>query len=529
MRFSHIDSVRVWSVGLIVLLAAVVPRSAGAAGAGDIYFVAQRVPQAIKSEPGRPFGKALPSVDALCRVDPDGRGLKEIYHTEATIRGFSLSSDGTRIACSLVDRPGPFDQRSASAEVVVIRAVDGVVVNRVDTLRLGVRVFGSPVLLPDGKHLGLTVCDLPPGATLAASGSAANGGILPTPNTPPSIPKVPSFPQGRDGRGNPAANTSANPWELGRLEAQPFIATIDLDGKNLKRIAPGIEPCWSPDGGTILYTSYAFEPDLRKRIRPALRLYAMSASGVGGSGAAPAAHPVGPERSAAGVFSPDGRKIAYVANWDGAAGELCIADAGGASAQALKLDPALYVTPRWLPRAQTALDGARLQVVVYPEATKALQDIVARQVRKSVWTLVPDRAGFGGMRQVSPSLSDVHHNCSVDADLESLLWWLSMQPSGSSPTTSPAIGSGGRQAFPVPDSPDAVGPSDPPGAERLRNIPKPPSTTPQPIPPGMTVHSEGTRVFFHDAEGHEKPIPDGYWRLPNGFVIHVVAGQNTAR
>ena len=65
------------------------------------------------------------------------------------------------------------------------------------------------MLLPDGAHVGLTVCKV------ADRGSR----------------------------------------DFGHFPSQPYVATIDLDGHNLTQLAPGAMPCWSPDGATILFTA----------------------------------------------------------------------------------------------------------------------------------------------------------------------------------------------------------------------------------------------------------------------------------
>ena len=47
----------------------------------------------------------------------------------------------------------------------------------------------------------------------------------------------------------------------------------------------------------------------------------------------------------------------------------------------------------------------------------------------------------------------------------------------------------------------------------------------QSVPRGSTVQFVGTKVFLRDAEGHRKPMPDGRWRLPNGYIMTVRGGE----
>jgi len=79
----------------------------------------------------------------------------------------------------------------------------------------------------------------------------------------------------------------------------PTLAVMDSDGKNRRTLVPGMLPSWSADGRTILYTLYPKDGPGP----PALFVVAADGSHSRQLVA----------NAAMGVFSPDGKHIAYVA------------------------------------------------------------------------------------------------------------------------------------------------------------------------------------------------------------------------
>jgi Tol biopolymer transport system component/ankyrin repeat protein len=112
------------------------------------------------------------------------------------------------------------------------------------------------------------------------------------------------------------------PWEVGAPDGiDPQLYVIDADGKNLRRLGRGIAPSWSPDGKWILYTDikstgssstfslWQMDADDRRRERL-----------IDGAGM--------------GVWSPDGKRIAYVHDQEEMSG-IFVMDADGSSGRLL--------------------------------------------------------------------------------------------------------------------------------------------------------------------------------------------------
>jgi TolB protein len=106
-------------------------------------------------------------------------------------------------------------------------------------------------------------------------------------------------------------------------------------------------PNWSPDGDTIIYTSY------RMRNSPLLFL---SSRGRGRPGRLlPSLR--GDHSEYRGVYSPDGRQVALVLSQPGEATEIHVADPDGRGMRRLTRNRAIDISPSWSP------DGRRLAFV----------------------------------------------------------------------------------------------------------------------------------------------------------------------
>jgi hypothetical protein len=475
------------------------PAFDASAAANDAYFIQQRV--ALPSTPPKaPRGGATPFViklqsatDIITRTDAaDGTNLKNLWQTEASIRAMSVSGDGSRICCLVEGVPDstPSGAPGRSDPRLMLLRSDGSVIKPIDLGPLNVRVFGAPVFA-DPQHIGLTVCSI-------SAAPAPARPVLPPPRSAQPAP-------GELERLASQRAAGQRQWELGQFPSQPFIATIDLEGHNLKRLAPGAMPCWSPDGKTILYTELKIEETT-------------AAAAGGAAGPAPATQPslhyrlmvmdaggqspraVAPEHSCDGCFSPDGGRIAYIANIADHKSDLIIADADGSNAHAVSTAAAsLYASPRWID------GGKRLEFVSFSPPPKG-RDMRVNQLN-CIWSIALNGSAAPA-QQLSPPLTNFVHGCAIDADAETWIF---------------------HRAFPLPKyarPSEGLLPPPQPNQPRLPGVPAD-FGEPKPIPDGVTIESFGTKVYFRDASGNRKPVPDGVYVLPNGMLMTVRGGERT--
>lgn len=124
------------------------------------------------------------------------------------------------------------------------------------------------------------------------------------------------------------------------------IWVMDADGERVRAATNGkslkVFPDWTPDGGAILYTSYP-----PKRGLPGLYLTSRGEYRPG-----PILSRVLPELPKyRGVFSPDGKNLAIVTSFDGAA-ELFRVDRTGRDLVRLTKSSAIDISPAWSPDGQ---------------------------------------------------------------------------------------------------------------------------------------------------------------------------------
>jgi Tol biopolymer transport system component len=120
----------------------------------------------------------------------------------------------------------------------------------------------------------------------------------------------------------------------GPPDAQIF--AIDADGKNLKRVGTvdGIMPSVSPDGKQILYTALGKDT----------ALHVMNADGTGARKLR--------DKAMMGVWSPDGKKIAYVADAGGKEPALFVSNPDSSGAVRLTKSKGMEFGPQWSPNGK---------------------------------------------------------------------------------------------------------------------------------------------------------------------------------
>jgi hypothetical protein len=434
----------------------------------------------------------------------EGKNLKALWQTDGSIRSFTVSQGGARIICLEIPLDSAAPGRT-EPHLVLLRA-DGSIIRKIDLAPLNLRVFGAPQFV-DQQHIGLTVCAVPAAAPANAAAPAR-------PAQPPA--RTAQLAPGEFERMASQNTVARQQWAVGQFPSQPFIATIDLEGHNLKRLGPGAMPCWSPDGKTILYTEVHLDEQAAPSVAAAL------AAGTAAAGGAPPAtqpssrfrlmlmdadghnpRPLGPDQSCDGSFSPDGARIAYVAKIAERTSQLFLFDVDGSNARSITSGaPSLYGSPRWI-------GGNRLEFVGFSPAEKDRNHFGTQL--NCIWSMPIDGGAEAARVQLSPPPSPVAQAYNViDADAET---WIFHRAFGSN--------------YPTLNGPPA------PIPPRLTNQPQIPGIPdglgpPKQIPAGYTVESVGTRVYFRDANGNRTPIPDGDYILPNGRLMHVRGGgQNS--
>jgi len=120
------------------------------------------------------------------------------------------------------------------------------------------------------------------------------------------------------------------------------LVTVDVDGKNPEVLLSEKDilllPAWKPDGSELLVTSYRTgRPELW-----AFRLADRTFRSLGHKG-----------NSMGGVYSPDGRRVAYCLT-EGGNTDVWVMNADGSGARRLTRDPSIDVSPTWSP------DGTKL-------------------------------------------------------------------------------------------------------------------------------------------------------------------------
>ena len=415
---------------------------------------------------GNPI-KVLPPLveDTIGRTSGQGSDFSIITQTRGKerFRSVSVTPDGQLVCHAVVPVPddGPLTSR------VLVLDSKGKTIRTVNFAAMNVRVFGTPVLLADGRRLGLTVCELP----------EKRGGRRSDP--PASTPAE---------RAEQSARrvASQQQWMAGKFPSQPYVATIDLDGRSLKRIGPGAMPAWSPDGNTILFTEVRIDDPLAPP--STCRLCAMNSDGTN-------VHPVAGELTCNGTFSPNGKSIAYIGEITSglpATSTVFVAEADGTNPRSINAEHAVYTAPRWI-------DDRRIQV-----ASSGV-----------IWAVEPDTKQ---RKRLSPVELDSHalaHGAITDMDSSAWVGELSHTR-----RQGPAVAGRGKRGFPLP-GPGGL-PADPLADER----PVGGTAVFRTLPKGSTLQFRGTKVFIRDAKGKMTPPEDGSYKLPNGQVIKVLNGTS---
>lgn len=127
---------------------------------------------------------------------------------------------------------------------------------------------------------------------------------------------------------------------------------MDADGKNDSELSDGLSSGWSPDGKSILYTQFKPQENIS--------LCLMGADGTN-------PHELVPARSGLGVFSPDGKKIAYLGDGGGAehGPDVFVADADGKNPVQLTRTDEIEIGLAW------SADGKKIYFSRFPRADGA--------------------------------------------------------------------------------------------------------------------------------------------------------------
>jgi hypothetical protein len=190
---------------------------------------------------------------------------------------------------------------------------------------------------------------------------------------------------------------------------QPYVATIDLAGRDLKQIVPGAMPCWSPDGKTILFTSVTVAQPFADPGRP--RVCLMNADGT-------AVHPVAAEMTWDGWFSGDGKRIVYVAASTGSTSQIMTASADGSDAAAVNLPPSIYASPRWLADGKTIAFASRSDGPTKSSGFSG-HAVPGKGPIRAVFTAAADGSA---LHRVSPEITaNTTHGSGIDQDAELFL------------------------------------------------------------------------------------------------------------
>ena len=237
-------------------------------------------------------------MDAVCSTSSGGKNTTRLFETPSLIRSVSVTADGARVLCH-VSAKDPSDPSKPESQLVLMDRT-GKILKTIDLASLDLRVYGTPVLLPDKTRIGMTVCQLTDRSLLH------DAPPLPSPSSRLTSPE-----QSSD------RHAALKQWEAGAFPSPPFIATIDLEGKNLEKIGPGAMASWSPDGQSILYTELTMPNPVEGP--NSCRLSIMDADGHN-------AVRSGRTASCDGAFSRDGMKIVFIQLADDGNSEVFVCD-----------------------------------------------------------------------------------------------------------------------------------------------------------------------------------------------------------
>lgn len=481
------------------LLATVVTASASAA---DVYFAVHGVVPALAKTPTRtkaPSGSAQvllgSRTDHLLRTDERGQNEVSLLDTNESIRSFSVASDGS-ILCHVIDRS---DRWKPASKIMLLKR-NGDVVTSIDFRPFDLRVIGTPVLIDGGKRIGLTVCQI-------------TDSLLKHDAPAPDLKGQPA------GKVLSAASDRAaamKQWDEGNLPNPPVIATIDLQGRDPKRLTRGGMATWSPDGKTILFTQ-ARTGEAGGPVT-GIRLATMNADGTD-------IKPLGLPGSADASFSPDGKRIAYIRVGSGDS-EVWTCDARGGDAKKISQEQSVYASPRWL------ADGSAVEVARY-HADFSTVEVNGYQPLNSVWVLQADGSSA---RKVSPDPSGGLHGSRIDGDSAALIV-AAVRRRESAAERPETVAAAEKKNRPEKEgrpgkrrkaAKKGMAPrGEPTTKEEPSGLGDDPRKNAKPIPEGMTIQYEGTKVFLRSSSGEKKPMPDGVYRLPSGGILYISGGRKT--
>jgi Tol biopolymer transport system component len=158
---------------------------------------------------------------------------------------------------------------------------------------------------------------------------------------------------------------------------EPLIYRIDADGRNLTRLGKGAMPSWSPNGSKLLYTGHEVLKSESSTIE-VLRLCVMDAADGKNT------RRLTDQDAMMGAWSPDGKRIAYIAASVSEQGDLFVMNADGSRRRQLTRTKDSELGPQW------SADGRRIFFTRFPGQELELHRVEISLDRAEIYVMDAD-------------------------------------------------------------------------------------------------------------------------------------------